>query len=158
MQTIRPPGCRVSVIDGQIVLRPLALGFLMRIHQNTRCQHRIINSSPRAARTGIAEEELFDDFHIPAQPSPAQPSLVQPSLPRPNRTSSLGCSCQNCDIYDCTALPTGDHRGDKLGIRATLSHMKYAVVRHRVSREIREMLTHDHFPPKQFEQMETFAV
>ena len=101
MQTIRPPGCRVSVIDGQIVLRPLALGFLMRIHQNTRCQHRIINSSPRAARTGIAEEELFDDFHIPAQPSqpsqPAQPRVTDPT-PAPSLAAATNQPRRQCPV------------------------------------------------------------
>ena len=123
MQTIRPPGCRVSVIDGQIVLRPPALGFLMRIHQNTRCQHRIINSSPRAARTRIAEEELFDDFHIPAQPSL-----------RPNG-SPVWAVAAKFVIFMTAALPTADHRGDKLGTRATLSRVKYAVVPSYVSRD-----------------------
>ena len=134
MQTIRPPGCRVSVIDGQIVLRPPALGFLMRIHQNTRCQHRIINSSPRAARTRIAEEELFDDFHIPAQPIPAQPSPAQPSLHRPNGTPVWAVAAKTV-IFMTAALPTADHRGDKLGTRATLSRVKYAVVPSYVSRD-----------------------
>ena len=66
--------------------------------------------------------------------STSQPSPAQPSLQRPNGTPVWAVAAKTV-IFMTAALPTADQRGDKLGTRATLSRVKYAVVPSYVSRD-----------------------